>query len=51
MNTTSNTLEESENGRSPAEMSRLATTTRSGFIEAQGAGIQILMHAKLALKM
>lgn len=51
MKATSNTLEEYENGRTPAEMSRPTTTTRNGFMEAQGAGIQVIMTADLALKM
>ncbi|CAI1780489.1 hypothetical protein SEUBUCD646_0P00590 [Saccharomyces eubayanus] len=51
MKATTNTFEEFEHGRTPAEMSRPATTTRSGFMEAQGAGIQIIMQADLALKM
>lgn len=51
MNATSNTLEEYEHGRTPAEMSRPATTSRNGFMEAQGSGIQIIMPASLALKM
>ncbi|CCE64391.1 hypothetical protein TPHA_0H01860 [Tetrapisispora phaffii CBS 4417] len=51
MNATSNTLEEFEHGRTPAEMSRPATTSRNGFMEAQGAGIQVIMQADLALKM
>lgn len=51
MKATSNTLEEYEHGRTPAEMSRPATTTRSGFMEAQGSGIQVIMTADLALKM
>ncbi|ODQ80013.1 hypothetical protein BABINDRAFT_8193 [Babjeviella inositovora NRRL Y-12698] len=51
MNATSNSLEEFEKGRTPAEMSRPATTSRSGFMEAQGAGIQVIMSAELAIKM
>ncbi|CAG58875.1 uncharacterized protein GVI51_E05841 [Nakaseomyces glabratus] len=51
MKATSNTLEEFEHGRTPAEMSRPATTSRNGFMEAQGAGIQVIMNADLALKM
>ncbi|CCF58716.1 hypothetical protein KAFR_0F01200 [Kazachstania africana CBS 2517] len=51
MKATSNTLEEFEHGRTPAEMSRPATTTRSGFMESQGSGIQVIMTADLALKM
>ncbi|KAG7119016.1 Fatty acid synthase subunit alpha like protein [Verticillium longisporum] len=33
------------------EMSRPTTTTRNGFMESQGSGVQILMTAKLALDM
>lgn len=51
MNATSNSLEEFEHGRTPAEMSRPTTTTRNGFMEAQGAGIEVIMTADLALKM
>ena len=51
MNATSNTTEEFEHGRTPSEMSRPATTSRSGFMEAQGAGIQVIMSAELAIKM
>lgn len=51
MKATSNSLEEFEHGRTPGEMSRPATTTRSGFMEAQGSGIQVIMTADLALKM
>lgn len=51
MNATSNSLTEFENGRTPSEMSRPTTTTRSGFMEAQGSGIQVIMSGALALKM
>lgn len=51
MRATSNTLEEWEKGREPGEMSRPAASTRAGFMESQGAGIQILMTAELALQM
>lgn len=51
MNATSNSLEEFEHGRTPAEMSRPATTSRHGFMEAQGSGVQVLMTASLAIKM
>lgn len=51
MNATSNTVEEFAKGRSPAEMSRPSTTTRAGFMESHGAGVQVLMNAKLALEM
>nr|QGW56833.1 fatty acid synthase subunit alpha [Ogataea thermomethanolica (nom. inval.)] len=51
MNATSNADDEFAHGRTPAEMSRPTTTSRSGFMEAQGSGLQILMTAELALKM
>ncbi|ODV87554.1 hypothetical protein CANARDRAFT_26942 [[Candida] arabinofermentans NRRL YB-2248] len=51
MNATSNSLDEFAHGRTPSEMSRPATTTRNGFMEAQGAGIQVIMSADMALKM
>ena len=51
MNATSNAVEEFAHGRTPDEMCRPATTTRNGFMEAQGSGIQVLMTASLALQM
>ncbi|KAH7074748.1 thiolase-like protein [Paraphoma chrysanthemicola] len=51
MKATINTDEDFARGRSPAEMSRPATTTRSGFVESEGCGIQLLTSAKLALEM
>ncbi|EEB09746.1 fatty acid synthase alpha subunit Lsd1 [Schizosaccharomyces japonicus yFS275] len=51
MGATSNSIKETERGRTPAEMSRPATTTRDGFMEAQGAGVEIVMQAKLAIEM
>ncbi|KNC31770.1 hypothetical protein FF38_08275, partial [Lucilia cuprina] len=51
MNATSNSVNEEDHGRTPREMSRPATTTRNGFMESQGSGIQILMAGSLAVKM
>ncbi|KAH6685704.1 fatty acid synthase subunit alpha reductase [Plectosphaerella plurivora] len=51
MKATSNAVDEFEHGRTPAEMSRPTTTTRNGFMESQGCGVQILMTAQLALDM
>ncbi|KFA77175.1 hypothetical protein S40288_04577 [Stachybotrys chartarum IBT 40288] len=51
MKATSNTVDEFAHGRTPKEMSRPTTTTRNGFMEAQGCGIQVIMTAKLALDM
>jgi phosphopantetheine--protein transferase-like protein len=51
MKATSNSETELAQGRSPAEMSRPTTSTRAGFMEAQGSGVQIVMQAKLAVEM
>ncbi|TWU75521.1 3-oxoacyl-[acyl-carrier-protein] synthase [Metarhizium rileyi] len=51
MKATSNTVDELNHGRTPKEMSRPTTTTRNGFMESQGCGIQVIMTAQLALDM
>ncbi|KAI9820361.1 MAG: 3-oxoacyl-[acyl-carrier-protein] synthase [Pycnora praestabilis] len=51
MNATSNAESEFAHGRTPKEMSRPSTTTRNGFMESQGCGMQVIMTAKLALDM
>jgi fatty acid synthase subunit alpha len=51
MKATSNAVDEFAHGRTPGEMSRPATTTRNGFMESQGAGMQLIMTAQLALDM
>ncbi|KJK94080.1 Fatty acid synthase subunit alpha [Metarhizium anisopliae BRIP 53284] len=51
MKATSNTVDEFNHGRTPKEMSRPSTTTRNGFMESQGCGIQVIMTAQLALDM
>ncbi|MCJ1383210.1 3-oxoacyl-[acyl-carrier-protein] synthase [Xylographa soralifera] len=51
MKATSNAEEEIAHGRTPKEMSRPTTTTRNGFMESQGCGMQIIMSAQLALDM
>ena len=43
--------EESARGRIPKEMSRPTTTSRDGFVESEGAGVQVITSAKLALEM
>ncbi|KAF7722190.1 3-oxoacyl-[acyl-carrier-protein] synthase [Apophysomyces ossiformis] len=50
MKATSNAVDELEHGRTPAEMSRPATTTRNGFMEAHGAANHILMSAATAIE-
>lgn len=51
MKATSNAVAEFAAGREPSEMSRPTTTTRSGFMESQGTGIQVLMSAATAIRM
>ncbi|KAI9700655.1 MAG: 3-oxoacyl-[acyl-carrier-protein] synthase [Candelina mexicana] len=51
MKATSNAEDEIAHGRTPQEMSRPTTTTRNGFMESQGCGVQVIMNAKLALEM
>ncbi|CAH7689739.1 fatty acid synthase subunit beta [Phakopsora pachyrhizi] len=51
MQATSDTLTELAAGREPNEMSRPTTSTRAGFMESQGCGIQVLMSAKTAIEM
>lgn len=51
MKATSNSETEFAAGREPNEMSRPTTSTRAGFMEAQGCGVQLLMSAKTAVEM
>lgn len=51
MGATSNSVEETNNGREPKEMCRPATSTRNGFMESQGAGVQVIMRGDLAVEM
>jgi fatty acid synthase subunit alpha len=51
MKATSNAEDEFAHGRTPQEMSRPTTTTRAGFMESQGCGMQLIMTAQLALDM
>ncbi|CAG8909361.1 unnamed protein product [Penicillium egyptiacum] len=51
MKATTNSLDETARGRAPSEMSRPTTSTRNGFMESQGCGLQVLTTADLALKM
>ncbi|THC93898.1 hypothetical protein EYZ11_006616 [Aspergillus tanneri] len=51
MKATSSTVDELSKGRLPKEMSRPSTTSRSGFTESAGCGIQIITTAELALEM
>ncbi len=51
MNATNNSVDDVAKGRIPGDMSRPTTTSRAGFVESHGAGVQVLMSAKLALDM
>ncbi|KAG9242263.1 putative 3-oxoacyl-synthase [Calycina marina] len=51
MKATSNGELEHAAGRDPKEMSRPTASTRQGFMESQGCGIQVVCTAKLALAM
>ena len=51
MKATTNSKEELARGRTPREMSRPTASSRSGFVESEGAGVQVIMNAKLALEM
>ncbi|KAL4955090.1 hypothetical protein BDW69DRAFT_204790 [Aspergillus filifer] len=48
---TANGAEELLKGRTPAEISRPTASSRSGFAESAGCGVQILMSASLAIEM
>ncbi|KAJ1719625.1 fatty acid synthase alpha subunit Lsd1, partial [Coemansia biformis] len=49
MGATSNAVDEFAKGRVPSEMCRPCTSTRSGFMEGQGAGVVVLMSASTAI--
>jgi fatty acid synthase subunit alpha len=51
MKATSNAETEFAMGREPNEFSRPMTSTRSGFMEAQGCGVHIMMSAKTAIEL
>ncbi|KAE8415217.1 hypothetical protein BDV36DRAFT_298295 [Aspergillus pseudocaelatus] len=48
---TANCAEELARGRLPSEISRPTASSRSGFAESAGCGVQLLMNAELALKL
>lgn len=51
MKATINATDDAAAGRAPKEASRPATTSRGGFVEGQGCGVQLLTTARLALDM
>ena len=50
MKATCNTRDELAKGRLPSEMSRPTSSSRSGFVESAGCGVQILTSASFALE-
>ncbi|KAL4919048.1 hypothetical protein BDW62DRAFT_48095 [Aspergillus aurantiobrunneus] len=48
---TANSTDELSKGRTPADISRPTASSRSGFAESAGCGVQILMSAALAIEM
>jgi fatty acid synthase subunit alpha, fungi type len=51
MKATANAEQEFEKGRPAHEMSRPTSSSRSGFVESQGSGVQVITSARLALDM
>ena len=51
MKVTTNDDEEAARGRDPSESSRPTASSRSGFVESQGGGVQVITSARLALDM
>ena len=51
MKATIDPAEDISHGRVPREMSRPMTSTRNGFVESHGCGIQVVTSARLALDM
>jgi fatty acid synthase subunit alpha, fungi type len=51
MKATNNSLEDLARGRAPHEMSRPCATSRRGFVESEGCGMQVLTSAKVALEL
>ncbi|TLD11451.1 hypothetical protein PspLS_11925 [Pyricularia sp. CBS 133598] len=51
MGATVNASSEADKGRSPKEASRPMASTRAGFVEAEGCGVQILATASTAIEL
>ena len=51
MKVTTNDDEEAAKGREPNESSRPTASSRSGFVESQGGGVQLIASARVALDM
>ena len=51
MQATTSSSDEMLKGRAPGEMSRPTTTSRAGFMESHGSGVQLISSAEVALQM
>ena len=51
MKATVDATKDVSHGRAPREMSRPMTSTRAGFVESHGCGVQVITSARLALDM
>ncbi|KAJ6134373.1 hypothetical protein N7523_000695 [Penicillium sp. IBT 18751x] len=49
MKATTDAAAEAKKGRLPQEMSRPSAESRSGFVESQGSGVEVITSARLAL--
>lgn len=51
MKATNNSMQDLERGRAPHETSRPCASSRKGFVESEGCGMQLLTSAKMALEL
>ncbi|RAK71486.1 uncharacterized protein BO72DRAFT_503369 [Aspergillus fijiensis CBS 313.89] len=51
MKATTDAAAEATKGRLPQEMSRPSAESRSGFVESQGSGVEVITSARLALEL
>jgi fatty acid synthase subunit alpha len=51
MRATNNSLADMNRGRAPHEMSRPCASSRCGFVESEGCGMQVITSAKVALEL
>lgn len=51
MKATNNSMADLERGRAPHETSRPCASSRKGFVESEGCGMQLLTSAKMALEL
>ncbi|KAI1806978.1 putative 3-oxoacyl-synthase [Daldinia bambusicola] len=51
MKATNNSMADLDRGRAPRETSRPCASSRKGFVESEGCGMQLLTNAKVALEL